>query len=45
MASGSAAPTGLEKHDGVDGPKNKKGRPFGSGTTNAKRRELRKEKQ
>ena len=28
-----------------EGPKNKKGRPFGSGTTNAKRRELRKEKQ
>ena len=26
-------------------PKNKKGRPFGCGTTNAKRRELRKEKQ
>ena len=28
-----------------EGPKNKKGRPFGSGTSNAKRRELRKEKQ
>ena len=30
---------------GPEGPRNKKGRPFGSGTTNAKRRELRKEKQ
>ena len=30
---------------GPEGPRNKKGRPFGSGTTNAKRRELRQEKQ
>ena len=36
MAEGSAP---------VEGPRNKKGRPFGSGTTNQKRKELRKEKQ
>ena len=34
-----------ESPEGVDGPKNKKGRPFGSGTTTQKKRELRAHKQ
>ena len=38
MASATGSAAGLEK---PDGPKNKKGRPFGSGTTNQKRRENR----
>lgn len=41
MASGSGPAAGLEK---PDGPKNKKGRPFGSGKTK-KRREDRASKQ